>query len=112
MYETRLLGAAGRAIVAGLLVLAPHVTWAQTVNPRTLEFNPSADHNAVGSDGTPLVTEYIFSVYIVGQSAPVYSASLGKPAPDPDGVIRVDVSGMLSTLKPSIVYEARVTATG
>ena len=68
-----------------LLMYASMVSAQTTIDPRTAEFVPSADHSRTGPDGTPLVQTYLIEFYLQGAAQPFQSASLGKPAPDPDG---------------------------
>ena len=72
----------------------------------------SADHNAVASDGTPLVQRYSLSIFALGSSVAFDTVDLGKPAPSA-GVIRVNFIQLLHTQPtPNVVFEARVTAVG
>ena len=51
--------------------------------------------------------------YNVGAASPFQVASLGKPSPDAGGIIRVQLTSVLTSLpSPGIVYEARVAAVG
>jgi hypothetical protein len=85
---------------------------AQTVDPRIAEFNPSPDHSAV-DNGVPVVTGYQLEIYLVGATTPVRVLSLGKPAPDPDGVVRVAFDVLLDPpLATGVTYEARAVAFG
>jgi hypothetical protein len=85
---------------------------AQTVDPRIAEFNPSPDHSAV-DNGVPVVTGYQLEIYLVGATTPVRVLSLGKPAPDPDGVVRVAFDVLLNPpLATGVTYEARAVAFG
>lgn len=59
------------------------------INPNTLQFTPSTDHNLIGLDGQPVVTRYDARAYLEGASQPLQSWDLGKPTPDPDGTIRI-----------------------
>src|SRR3954470_15771253 len=89
------------AVFAALLTVGPldRDTYAQTVlNPNTAEFSPSADHSAVLSDGSPAVQSYQLELYLVGATSPFQVASLGKPAPQADGKIRVTLSSVLNPL--------------
>jgi hypothetical protein len=80
---------------------------AQTVNPTTVEFNPSADHN------TSAVTRYDLEFYTPGAASPFQVNSLGKPNPAGDGFIRVLLSTVLTAFpSPGIVYESTVSAVG
>jgi len=100
------------AAVALLLNAAP-VRAQSIVDAQRAEFSPSPDNDAIASDGTPVVQKYTLWVYVGGGSTAFATADLGKPAPDPDGFIRVDFSRLLSTpLQPGVVYESRVSADG
>lgn len=84
-----------------------------TLDPQTIEFDPSPDHNAVATDGTPLVQSYRFNVYEKGNATALRTASLGKPSPQPDGKIRYPLLTALGSPLPSTAtYEARVAAVG
>src|SRR5258708_22854873 len=85
----------GLATAIGLLVLAPSLARAQTVDPTRVEFVPSADHYATNPDGTPVVQYYRLDLYLVGAIQPFTSVSLLKRAPDPDGIIRPDLTTVL-----------------
>jgi hypothetical protein len=104
-------------VVASLFCLAlagrAPVASAQTVNPRVVEFTPSADHNATNTDGSPVVTHYEFEIYLQGAAEPYYTQTLGKPAPETDGKIRVDFSSLVASWGlPVGVFESRVAAEG
>jgi len=95
--------------IAGL----PQEASAQTVDPTTAEFAASVDHNAILSGGTPALTRYDLEFYNVGAASAFQVASLGKPSPDASGIIRVQLTSVLTSLpSPGIVYEARVAAVG
>lgn len=84
-----------------------------TINPRNVEFTPSADHDAVDANAVAVVQRYELQIFLTGATAPTSSVSLGKPAPDPDGRIRVDFTGLLTAWPlASGTYEARVAAVG
>jgi len=69
-----------------VLMLLPVQAAAQTtMNPRTAEFWPSPDHSTTVG-GVPVVQSYLIEFYLLGAPAPFQSASLGKPAPDSDGL--------------------------
>ena len=113
MIGARCLRVAHHAFILFLVVATTAVLSAQTVvDPRFVEFTPSADHNTNASDGTPLVQRYSLSVYVVGSSAAFDTMDLGKPTPS-GGVIRVDFLPLLHSVPtPGVVFEARVTAVG
>ena len=51
-------------VILLLVVASATVLSAQTVvDPRYVEFTPSADHSALASDGTPLVQRYSLSIF-------------------------------------------------
>src|SRR3954462_6781871 len=86
---------------------------AQVVNPNLAEFNPSSDHNTVLSDGSAAVQSYKLGLYLTGAAAPFQEFSLGKPSPDPDGFIRVNLATLFIPLPtPGINYTADVAAIG
>ncbi len=109
----RVLRVGHHAFVILLVVASAIVLTAQTVvDPRYVEFTPSADHNTLGGDGAPLVQRYSLSVFVVGSSVPFDTMDLGKPAPS-GGVIRVDFLPLLHSVPaPGVVFEARVIAIG
>jgi Viral BACON domain/Putative binding domain, N-terminal len=99
-----------------LLVLPAVQGFPQTtaVNPRTVEFDPSADHNTLTANNQPMVTRYELGFYLVGATQPYQAVDLGKPTPDATtGKIVVDFSAKLAAWPlPSGQYQARVTAIG
>jgi Putative binding domain, N-terminal len=105
-----------RNVCLGVLValLWPVAAGAQTIVDATrVEFTPSADHNSVETDGTPIVSTYSLRLFVAGGVTPVETVDLGKPAPDPDGFIRVDFVALLVTPPtPGILYEVTVSAVG
>ena len=113
MIGDRCLRVAHHAFILFLVVATVAVLSAQTVvDPRFVEFSPSANHNTNDTDGTPLVQRYSLSVYPVGSSAAFDTMDLGKPTPS-GGVIRVDFLPLLHSVPtPGVVFEARVTAIG
>jgi hypothetical protein len=56
------------------------------------------------------VTRYDLGFYRQGAASPFQVASLGKPVPQSDGQIRINLSTL--TLPAGTVYEARVIAVG
>lgn len=89
---------------------------AAVVNPRMVEFDPSADHNAVIPEespnaGLPVVSRYDLGFYYPGAAQPVSTYNLGKPNPEVDGKIRYDFTSHLMGF-PIGTFEARVTVVG
>jgi hypothetical protein len=100
--------------VALAALLAPATASAQPVqNPKLLEFDPSADHAATLSDGSPAVSRYDFELYMAGAVAPFHTVNIGKPTPGTDGKVRVDFSSQVVAWPlPGGTYESRVAAVG
>ena len=113
MRRQRSRGVVFLLLVVAFAVTAPSDALAQTLNPTTAEFNPSADHNVTLASGLPAVTRYDLEFYTPGAASPFQVNSLGKPNPQGDGVIRVLLSSVLTAFpSPGIVYDSTVTAVG
>ena len=94
------------------LACLPSLSSAQTVSPQTVEFDPSADHNATVG-GVAVVEGYELRFYTVGGAQPVHVIELGKPTPEADGKIRFNFASPLGAWPVNgVVYEARVAAVG
>jgi hypothetical protein len=101
------------AILCALVTTVANGQTAPVLNPRYVEFDPSADHSAVSASGDALVSRYDFQVFLLGATAPITTANLGKPTPGADGKIRVDFSALLVAWPlANGTYEARVAAVG
>ncbi len=95
-----------------MLIQASAVT-AQTSNPNVVEFLPSPHHFATLSTGQPVVSRYVLTFYAAGTSEDVLSVDLGKPAPQADGLIRLDFAGLIGSFPlPGAQVEARVGVFG
>lgn len=103
-------------LLAALLSAFGQSALAQTAavtDPRFVEFNASPDHNVNLSDGTAMVTRYELQFFQLGAAQPAQAIDLGKPAPDATGLIRLDLTSLLSSWPAAgVVYEARVVAVG
>jgi hypothetical protein len=109
----RLPRRAAAVLLALPVLLVTSRAGGQTVDPRTVEFDPSADHNTVLSSGQAAVSRYDFELYYQGAAQPFQVMNLGKPVPEVDGKIRVDFLSFLPSWPlPGITYEARVNAIG
>lgn len=97
--------------MAGLALTSTSVAAQTIVNPTTLEFTPSNDHNTV-LNGTAIVARYDLGFYLAGAAQPFQVQSLGKPTPETDGMIRMPVSSLSSLPSAGIIYESRVSAVG
>jgi len=115
MTHATLAAAARRTLcLAALAIAFTSTARAQSVlDPTTAEFDPSPDHSALLPDGRAVVSSYQLELYFAGASAPFQVSPLGKPAPDPDGKIRVSLASVLAPLPtPGINYTADVAAVG
>jgi hypothetical protein len=109
-----------RVYLRSLIVLfACVVCWAPSVfaqvvtDPQLVEFDPSPDHSAVSSSGLPVVDRYDLAIFEVGVPTPYKVISLGKPAPQSDGKIRLDLMALLTQVPPALViYDAQVSVIG
>jgi hypothetical protein len=83
------------------------------VNPNVLEFLPSADHAARLPNGQSAVLSYELLVYPAGGLDPYLRVGLGKPAPQSDGRIRVNLlTSVLVWPLLNVSSVARVAAVG
>jgi hypothetical protein len=111
------MGTARERCVFSLLILAvwasPSIAVAQpAVNPTKATFNASPDHTAV-QGGTAVVQSYELGLYLVGATQPFQRVSLGKPAPDANGVIEVDLRTIFTGWPvPGTNYVSDVAAIG
>lgn len=106
-------------VVTSMLLLAtllaiPFAASAQTItDPTSVQFTPSADQDAVDSNGSPVLTGYALDLYVAGAETPFDSVDLGKPSPGANGLIQVPFVSLLSSLPDGgTTYEARVRAVG
>jgi hypothetical protein len=58
--------------------------------PRFVEFDPSADHDALLVDGRAAVTSYEIAFVLDGAAAPFRVTDIGKPVPGSDGKVLHD----------------------
>ena len=102
---------ASQAVLASLLA---GTGWAQTtVDPQVIEFIPSGSNALLLSDGTPALSGYDLEITVAGTTQVLQRISLGKPANDPDGMIRVNFASRLtSTPVPGTSYDSRILTVG
>jgi hypothetical protein len=104
------LAAAGVVLACVISALPAH---AQTTNPNVVEFLPSAEHFTTLPTGQPAVTRYDLVFYQQGAIDGFMVTSLGKPAPEADGVIRVGLDTLLVAWPlPNVACEGRIAAVG
>ena len=99
--------------VALALLVTPSFVHGQTVvDAGIAEFVPSADHHQVVS-GQAVVTSYQMQVVAAATAQLVRTVELGKPAPQGNGLIRINFLSLLTTpLAGGVEYRARVAAVG
>src|SRR6202163_144238 len=115
MWWNRRVAGSFRGVLTSLLVsLSCSSAAAQgTVNPTQAHFSASADHNVNLQDGTPAIQYYLLALYLVGAIAPFQAVNLGKPTPDSNGLITVDLTAVFTGWPlPGTSYDADVAAAG
>ncbi len=103
-------------LILGALLLASPAQ-AQTppvVNPTTIEFDPSANHNdVVLGTTTPMVTKYVLRLYLEGASQPISGdTDLGKPTPGQNGKITLTNRQWFIAAAMNLRHVAKVAAVG
>ena len=102
------------AATLGYWTTVSHAQSSVAVNPTTVTFTASPDHNALNLDGTPMVTRYDLRVYVPTLlTTIVFTQALGKPTPDASNTIQVTLaSGLMAALVKNTQYVAEVAAIG
>ena len=102
------------AFLAATFMVNVSVAHAQTVvNPRTIRFTASLDHDVTDANNEPIVSGYRLEIYLINSLQPAIIADLGKPAPDADGYITVNLATLvLPASLYSEVLNARAAAAG
>ena len=119
MMPSRTLFRPARLSSMPLLVATCCLAFAATLHaqvlsdPRVAEFDPSPDHWTVLDSGRPAVERYELGIFILGASAPFWTADMGKLPPEADGKIRFNFAAAVTGMPlPGGNYEARVSAVG
>ncbi len=85
---------------------------AQTaINPTTVQFTASADHNTMLGDA-PILTRYELRIFLSGATQPFTTQDLGKPVPDGSNTITVVNQSWFAVLAMNTTYTAKVAAIG
>lgn len=101
-----------KTILTGLFAFVAAVVSAQTINPKTITFTASTDHNVVVGT-TPIVDHYDFTV--VSTSGPVttvFTKGLGKPTPNAQNDITASLAAEFAAITSNGVFSGQVTAVG
>ena len=87
---------------------------AQTISPNVIEYQPSPEHwSTSSSTGEPVIDRYILTFHAAGSLQTLLMFDLGKPAPQADGMIRLDFGGLFGAWPlPGTDCTARVSAVG
>jgi Bacterial Ig domain/Viral BACON domain len=104
-----------RAVMVPAVALLMHASpaSAQTSNPNVVSFAPSPHHSATASTGEPVVSKYVLTFYQAGSNQSIATVDIGKPAPQADGMIRVDFTNRLASFPlTGVDCSARVSAVG
>lgn len=114
VVRTATLAIAASSGAMALALACASGAMAQTVaDPQQVAFAPSPDHSTVIPGVGNAVSDYMFEIYMAGASSPFHSVSMGKPAPQSDGLIHyVFGSTVAGWPLPGGVYESRVAAVG
>lgn len=100
-------------LIAMATVWLASPAFGQVSNPNVIEFRPQADHWSLRADGTPVVSRYSLVVYASGGNDALMQVDLGKPAPQADGMIRIDFDSLVGVWPlPNANCDARVAALG
>lgn len=98
-------------LVIALILLASSVNAQTVVNPKTIEFVPSSDHDILALDGSNMVTRYELTIFIEGNSTAISTTDIGKPLPVA-GMISITNPIWFAGLTPNTKYIAKVSAIG
>jgi hypothetical protein len=96
------------------MTVANGIAFAQSgVDPKSIEFIPSDSEQAKAADGTSVVSGYEIEIAVAGSTQVLQRTSVGKPAHDADGMIRVGLAQVLTkTPAAGTSYTARVITVG
>lgn len=97
-------------LLAVVTLFAASTADAQVLNPTTVEFQVSPDHN-VTVLGTAVVTSYEMRIFAEGATAPMTTATLGKPTAANDATVSINKAEVLAAI-PVGSYFAKVAAIG
>jgi hypothetical protein len=93
-----------------LLVALPVGAQTAVVNPKTVEFTPSADHAAL-LEGVPMVAKYELRIFLEVGGTLLTTTDIGKPTPV-SNLISITNPIWFAPLTPKTRYIARVAAVG
>lgn len=105
-------------MVLAVVAFSAGVAWAQpvapVVNPTTIEFDPSPNHNdMVLGTTTPMITKYVLRLLLEGASQPISGdVDLGKPTPGTNGKIVLTNRTWFLAAAMNVRHVAKVAAVG
>jgi hypothetical protein len=92
-----------RRVAVAIALTWPTLGAAQTINPGAIEFKPPPNHTDV--------TRYDVAFYKTGAADPFLVVNAGKPQPQADGLIRLEITRFFTVWpQPNTVCDARVIA--
>lgn len=97
--------------LVALMLLTAQIGAAQVVNPNTVEFTISSDHNAT-QFGTAVVTRYELRIYASGAAQPITVSDLGKPTAADGATVSFQRAAVFAAVPAVGTYDARVVAIG
>jgi Bacterial Ig domain len=100
-------------LAMSLTTVSATVSAQPIVNPRLIEFIPSAQHDQLLPDGRPALVRYELAFVLSGSYSPFLAMDIGKPALQPDGMLRYDFGSRIAAWPyPDIDCAVLVTAIG
>src|SRR6185437_9902393 len=97
----------------GALAGSSSPAWSSTVvDPRFIEFIPSAADGGAMADGRPVVTHYELQIARAATGQVVERIHLGKPSVQADGMVRLEFTKAMTSIVDGVTYVATVVANG
>jgi hypothetical protein len=97
----------------GVLAGSSTAAWSNPViDPRFIEFIPSAADGRTTRDGRPVVTHYELQIARAATGQIVERIHLGKPAVQADGMVRLEFIKATTSIVDGVTYIATVVANG
>lgn len=100
-------------LIAAALALIATPAFAQgtVVNPKTVCFAPSPDHNRIGIDGQAVVVRYELRLFQQGAAMPFTTQDLGKPDPVSGEICATNRSWFAMSINGQLCF-GRIAAIG
>jgi hypothetical protein len=85
---------------------------APTPNPTAGEFNVASNHNAIHTDGLPIVDHYEMEIVVVSNGALFLTLGIGKPQAADGARVTVPLPTLASTLTRDVIYYGIMVSVG